>query len=175
MRGSSECLWIDRPLKSQASNENPRSRDLPVESPSPTQASATPTANVYQERRRGCCGPPSGNVQLIPIPLEPWLGQLNVPRNLTRTFSPECARNRQETQTIEYFLPPWFVHIDALIHVERLAVRFSIQTPRVVHSLRSLYYISLDDFKRQLSTHALTLDDIDAGGYSVLHVCPYIR
>ena len=72
-------------------------------------------------------------------------------------------------QNIKYTAPAWFAHIEATIQFEALPVHFCIQTPRVVPSLNYLYYISFDEFRIKLSTHELTLYDIEPKGRSVLH------
>ena len=125
-----------------------------------------------------CCHTPSRDVQLIPKPLRPWVGQLNVPSTLlaalSASFTPcdhaECARCRRQVQNVKYTAPAWFARIEATIQFEVLPVQFCIQTPRTVPSLRFLLDISFDEFKIKLSTRELTLCDVQPDGISVLHV-----
>lgn len=49
-------------------------------------------------------------------------------------------------------------------------MHFCIQTPRVVTSLKYLFYISFDNFRIKLSTCEITLHDVTQNGDSVLHV-----
>ena len=127
-----------------------------------------------------CCHTPSRDVQLVPSFLRPWIGHLNVPHTLPAVFWPsfapcdhiQCTRGRQQVQNIKYTAPMWAAHIEATIRFESLPVHFCIQTPRVVPSLKHLRDISFDDFKIKLSTHELTLCDVESDGYTVLHVSP---
>ena len=124
------------------------------------------------------CHAPSRDIQLIPKPLRPWVGQLNVPSTLlaalSASFTPcdhtECARGRRQVQNVKYTAPAWFAHVEATIRFEAVPVHFCIQTPRLVPSLRFLYTISFDEFKMKLSTRELTLCDVQPNGISVLHV-----
>ena len=127
-----------------------------------------------------CYHRPSRDVQLIPKVFRPWLGQLNVPHTFSIAFDPfsapcghaKCSRGQRAIQNIQWTAPGWFAHIEATIRFKTFPVHFCIQTPRVVPSLHHLTWISLDEFKIQLSTRELTLCDVDPEGESVLHVSP---
>ena len=115
----------------------------------------------------------------IPSSLNSWLGRLNIPRALAASLLPSlfpcsnarCARNKREAQTIQYYPPVWCA-VEGSIRFKAFPIHFCIQTPRVVPSLRYLFYINFDDFRMKLSSRELTIFDVESNGESVLHVRP---
>lgn len=77
-------------------------------------------------------------------------------------------------QTVRYYPPAWFAHVEASIRFEAFPIHFCIQTPRVVTSLIYLQDIGFDEFRLKLSTREITLHDMDPDGTSVLHVRPMV-
>ena len=124
------------------------------------------------------CHTRSRDVQLIPPQFRSWLGQLNLPRSLIPAIwslaapcdRPQCARGRNQVQSIKYTAPTWFARVEGTIRFEAIPIHFHIQSPRVVESLHYLQYVNYDEFRRKISTRELTLHDVDTDGRSVLHV-----
>lgn len=123
-------------------------------------------------------------IRPIPKWLASWVGDLYLPRalissvwsSLVECDEQTCRRNWINLMTIRYFLPSWFVSIEAKIRFEALPVCICIQTPRVVESLSLLYNASIDDMRTMLSTRQLTINDVDTSGLSIMHVsrCSFI-
>ena len=115
----------------------------------------------------------------FPSWLSPWIGQLRFPHSLAKSILPpsvcgngtKYSLDRREAQTIRYYPPAWFAHVEASIRFEVFPVHFCIQTPRIVSSLRFLGSISFDDFRMRVSSRDLTVFDVEPNGKSVLHVC----
>ena len=163
-----------------AASDGPDDCDFALMTPA-LATTMTDSSTTEGECPNGCpcrCHIPSRDLQLVPSVLRPWVGRFNVPRTLPAALLPffvlcnhnQCSRSRKQIQNVKYTAPRWFAHVEATIRFETFPIHFCIQTPRVVPSLQELSDISFDEFRRKLSTRALTLYDIDRNGQSVLHV-----
>ena len=61
--------------------------------------------------------------------------------------------------------------VKADVEFESFSIHLAMNTPRVVEDLHSLWYCSVDDFRKKLSTREITVHDVDEDGWPIIYVC----
>ena len=120
----------------------------------------------------------TSDIRVIPGYLNPWLGQLNIPRALLSSLwsswylgtRERCATCWGHAHHVKGYLPTWFAEVEATFRFPKVFIHLTIQTPRVVPSLHHLLSITSNEFRTKLSTGEVTLRDVQPDGLSVLHV-----
>lgn len=120
-------------------------------------------------------------VQATPHFLKGWLGEIYVPSTTLMSLITSnscddrtCQRRRQGLMAIKWWAPAWVATVDANIRFQRLPLDLRIQSARVVEDLFHLEFVGLDEIRKMLSSRQITLNDVDKGRWSILHVRLYI-
>lgn len=108
----------------------------------------------------------------------PWFGNIRIHEAMVTSLiswtrwcdDHECVQTRESLSLVKWYLPSWFGKIHAEVALQSFPLHFVIQTPRFVASLGVLGDISFEALKMKLWTRELTVNDVDAEGFSVLHV-----
>ena len=125
-----------------------------------------------------CCRCHQPAISVLPWWLSPLIGRLTFQYDRLAALASarvqcndkQCKRHRSDLLQIKYCCPSWFAQINAEIRSETIPVKFCIQTPRVVKTLDWLFNASYKDVKARLYSRELTVNDVDLGGYTVMHV-----
>lgn len=124
------------------------------------------------------CHQSSSACPLTPLALNRGLG-MHIPGALISSLTSStqmcddtrCAQMRNRLITMQRLFPMWFGRVEGTIRTQSCPVHFTIQTPRVVHSLDFLYNISLDEFRMKLTNREITVNDTERDGRTILYVC----